>query len=417
LHNRYELNSPYEFDRRTFVYDLAKYDSVIVVTEDEYVGSGIVSLVETIRSLGNDNIIVIRAKEEKYKFTMVGSYTEDDVTLLLTDITGKVSPEDTETREKKIQSGVHYCEMLPVEYVPTVEYEKAYNEMVDHYAKPVADAVCLLSEKIYDKTHMPVLVSLARAGIPAGIMVKHYIEKKYDVFVPHYSISIIRGKGIDTNAMNTILRRHDKANIVFVDGWTGKGAIKNQLIEALKDYDIDPILAVIADPAGVAEIYGSAEDLMIPSACLNSTISGLISRTFLRNDIIGQDDYHGAVCYREMKDNDKSYAFIRHIESYFIYHNPSACQDTNRMCGMSDVQSLAKEYNISDINLIKPGIGETTRVLLRRVPDMIIINKRYQGRDDLKPILRLAKEKNVHVTYRDLNCYKVCGIIKNMADA
>ena len=82
------------------------------------------------------------------------------------------------------------------------------------------------------------------------------------------------------------------------------------MTEALKEYDIDPILAVIADPAGVAEIYGSADDLMIPSACLNSTISGLISRTFLRDDIIGPDDYHGAVCYREMAENDKSYDFI-----------------------------------------------------------------------------------------------------------
>ena len=83
---------------------------------------------------------------------------------------------------------------------------------------------------------------------------------------------------------------------------------------------------------------------------------------------------------------------------------------------MNDVKSLAKEYNITNINLIKPGIGETTRVLLRRVPDMVIINKNCHGRDDLKPILRLAKEKNVDVVYRDLNCYKVCGIIKNMAD-
>lgn len=417
LNHRYELNSPYEFDRRTFVYNLTKYDSVIVVTEDEYVGAGLMSVVATLNSMGNDNVIVVRAKEEKYKFTMVGSYTEDDVTLLLTDITGKVAPEDTETREKKIQAGTHYCEMLPVEYVPSKEYEKAYNEMVEHYAKPVADAVCALSEKIYAHTTMPVLVSLARAGIPAGIMVKHYIERKYNIFAPHYSISIIRGKGIDKNAMDTILRRHNKDNIVFVDGWTGKGAIKNQLKEALKEYDIDPILAVIADPAGVAEIYGSADDLMIPSACLNSTISGLISRTFLRDDIIGPDDYHGAVCYREMAENDKSYDFIEKIENHFCYTNQGVPASAKRMFGMSDVQAIASEYNISNINLIKPGIGETTRVLLRRVPDVVIINKKCRGRDDLKPILRLAQEKNVNVVYRDFNCYKVCGIIKNMADA
>lgn len=417
LHHRYELNSAYEFDRRTFVYDLTKYDSVIVVTEDEYAGAGLMSLVASLNSVGNENVLIIRAKEEKYKFTMVGSYNESDVTLLLTDITGKVAPEDTETREKKIQSGVHYCEMLPVEYIPTQEYEKAYHEMVELYAKPVAEAVCVLSEKIITQTLRPVLVSLARAGLPAGILVKHYLEKKYNVFVPHYSISIIRGKGIDKNAMDTILRHHSKEDIIFVDGWTGKGAIKNQLTEALKEYDINPTLAVIADPAGVAEIYGSPEDLMIPSACLNSTISGLISRTFLRDDIVGPNDYHGAVCYREMQNSDKSYDFIEKIEAHFIYNNLSVSTDAQRTLGMSDVQSIAQEYNIKNINLIKPGIGETTRVLLRRVPNVVIINNSCKGREDLKPILRLAKEKNVNVVYRDFNCYKVCGIIKNMADA
>ena len=84
---------------------------------------------------------------------------------------------------------------------------------------------------------------------------------------------------------------------------------------------------------------------------------------------------------------------------------------------MSDVEALAREYNITNINLIKPGIGESTRVLLRRVPDVIIVNKDYEGQDDLRPILRLAHEKNVPVVYRKLDCYKVCGIIKKMADA
>lgn len=31
-------------------------------------------------------------------------------------------------------------------------------------------------------------------------------------------------------------------------------------------------------------------------------------------------------------------------------------------------------YKISDVNLIKPGVGETTKVLLRRVPWMILVN-------------------------------------------
>ena len=52
---------------------------------------------------------------------MRSSYHKDDVCLLLKDITGLVQPQPTDEREKLIQAGRHYCEMLPIEYVPTAE--------------------------------------------------------------------------------------------------------------------------------------------------------------------------------------------------------------------------------------------------------------------------------------------------------
>ena len=45
---------------------------------------------------------------------MRSSYSEDDVILLLKDITGMVEPQGTEERERQIQSGRHYSEMLPI---------------------------------------------------------------------------------------------------------------------------------------------------------------------------------------------------------------------------------------------------------------------------------------------------------------
>ena len=59
---------------------------------------------------------------------MRSSYKEKDVVLLLKDITGLVKPQSTEEREKLIQSGKHYCEMLPVEYVPSEKYMEAYHD-------------------------------------------------------------------------------------------------------------------------------------------------------------------------------------------------------------------------------------------------------------------------------------------------
>ena len=102
---------------------------------------------------------------------MRSSYSDEDVILLLKDITGLVKPQPAEEREKLIQSGKHYSEMLPVEYVPTDQYIKVYNNALKNFAKPVANAVGILSDKIIEnKGKEIVLVSLARAGVPVGIL-------------------------------------------------------------------------------------------------------------------------------------------------------------------------------------------------------------------------------------------------------
>ena len=118
---------------------------------------------------------------------MRSSYKEEDVTMLLKDITGLVEPQPTEERERLIQSGKHYSEMLPIEYVPTQKYMEVYEEALERFSKPTALAVGRLSDKIIQaKGKDVVLVSLARAGIPIGILVKHYIRQKYNIDVPHY---------------------------------------------------------------------------------------------------------------------------------------------------------------------------------------------------------------------------------------
>ncbi len=72
---------------------------------------------------------------------MRSSYKEEDVILLLKDITGLVKPQSTEERERMIQSGRHYCEMLPVEYAPSEKYMEAYHTALKGYAGQTAKAV------------------------------------------------------------------------------------------------------------------------------------------------------------------------------------------------------------------------------------------------------------------------------------
>ena len=351
-------------------------------------------------------------------YILRSSYKKEDVILLLKDITGLVEPQPTKERERLIQSGKHYSEMLPIEYVPTEKYMNTYQDALRVYSKTVAQAVGVVGDKIINaEGENVVLVSLARAGIPIGILIKRFIKFKYGFDVPHYSISIIRGRGIDDNAMKYLLKKFEPGQLLFVDGWIGKGAILNELKKDIAAYEgVSSDIAVIADPANVTKLCGTHEDILIPSSCLNSTVSGLISRTFLRSDIIGENDFHGAVYYGDLKNADLSYQFIETIESYFVIDNKEKTENKGNIKGIDEVRKIAVKFGVDDINFIKPGIGEATRVLLRRVPWKVLINEKYKDSKELSHLIRLADEKNVPIEYYPMKNYKCCGIIRQLSD-
>lgn len=348
---------------------------------------------------------------------MFSTYEPSDVTLLLKDITGLVTPLPASEREPLIQSGVHYCEMLPLEYRPSPVYLQTYEKALSRYAGYTAMAVAGAAEQIYrQRGDGAVLVSLARAGTPIGILMKRWLRRKHGVDLPHYSISIIRGRGIDRNAMDYILSRHDPAKVQFVDGWTGKGAIQRQLNAAMADYpEVSPTLAALSDPPGIAGLRGTYDDFLIPSACLNATVSGLISRTFLRSDIIGPRDFHGAAFYSELRDEDVTYAFIEAVERAFPQDAPKPEASPPDGDAGAELRRIMEDFGIRDINLVKPGIGEATRVLLRRLPWKVLVHS-LGDNDHLGHLYQLAAEKGVPVVEYPLRRYRACGLIKELTD-
>jgi ribosomal protein L7Ae-like RNA K-turn-binding protein len=354
---------------------------------------------------------ILRPTESK------GTFLPEDVTLLLEDVAGTISPTPTEERERLIQSGVHYSEMLPLEYRPSARYLEEYCRALEEFSRETADAAAVAAEKIFaEKGERIVLASLARAGTPAGVLIKRYLRRKYGVSAPHYAVSIIRGKGIDQNAVRFILQRHRAEDVQFVDGWTGKGAILRELTAAAREFfgprDPRRILAVLADPANVTDLCGTHEDFPIANSYLNATVCGLMSRTILRPGM-GENQFHGVVFYDELRDEDRTYEFINKIESVMRYdvkydENP---EKGAKASGLEEALLVAEAFSVSDVNFVKPGIGETVRVLLRRVPDAVLLAEDAPERY-VAPILQLAAEKAVPVVRYPLRLYKACGIIK-----
>ncbi|MFE9533998.1 phosphoribosyltransferase [Streptomyces sp. NPDC006691] len=352
------------------------------------------------------------------------SYAPDEVGWLLKDLSGVELEAPTEEREEAIQSGgAHYAESLPVEYQPSPQYQELFRAALDASADRIARAVGVVTETVLaERSPRPVLVSLARAGTPVGVLMRRWAQYRHGLDLPHYAVSIVRGRGIDPNALRWLAAHHDPADVVFVDGWTGKGAITRELAAAIGEFPefagFDPEIAVLADPGSCVRTYGTREDFLIPSACLNSTVSGLISRTVLRQDLIGPGDFHGAKFYRELAGADVSGAFLDTVAARFetvadaVDREAKALRDTDRTPGWEGwaaVERISEEYGIHDVNLVKPGVGETTRVLLRRVPWKILAGRGAGA--DLDHVRLLAEQRGVPVEEVDGLPYSCVGLI------
>lgn len=353
-----------------------------------------------------------------------GSYRPEDVELLLTPLVLTDAP-DVATKEFLIQSGQrHYSEMLTPESLPTPEYLALFESALARNAPRMAADCLQLAATLADRIEGEiVVVSLARAGTPVGAVLKHLLTSRFGRAAHHYSISIIRDRGIDATALDHIRQRHADNQLVFVDGWTGKGVITRELRASIERYNQDrcaqvsPHLYVLADLCGVAYSAATHDDYLIPSSILNATISGLVSRSIL-NHQIRPGQFHGCVAFTEFAGHDRSVAFVDALvarASALPLPLPTSESQQAQVCSdRSDayVRSAQSRFDITDVNLIKPGIGEATRVLLRRVPDLLIL--RDLGNPDVAHLKQLAAEKRVPVSLDPALPYHAVSIIRSV---
>ena len=360
-----------------------------------------------------------------------GSYPENDVRFLLKPIQVENTP--VAVKEVLIQGGQkHYSEMLTYEKKPSPEYISLFQKALKANEALMAEHILKLAGKIISQRPNGItLVSLARAGTPVGVLLKRVLSQSFGIDAEHYSISIIRDIGIDENALAYILKRHSPESLVFVDGWTGKGVIAKQLEISLQSFlekyriAIRPELYVLADLSGTAFISASHEDYLIPSSILNATVSGLISRSVLDKCQLSETDFHGCHFYQEYQDFDLSNFFIdaimSKIEQAYPQKNISYIDSANvldnkqllREKSQQFLAWIAEVYGVKNPNLIKPGIGEATRVLLRREADLLLIKD--MNDESVNHLIYLANNKRIEIKlYPDLP-YRAAALIKEIS--
>lgn len=369
----------------------------------------------------NDKILSMYKKLNYMKnpnnYLVKGTYTEDECIFLLKDVNSSVLDLSDKEREALKEKGVPYYSMMPKEKAVDKVYNELFLELLSFSSKDIAHQIGVMAESIYaEKKEDTILVSLVRAGTPFGILIKNYIKFKYNIDVPHYSISIIRKKGIDENAIIYILGKHPNAKIQFIDSWTGKGSITQELKKSIdsfnKKYDcnIDSSLAVLADPAKISRICGTREDVIIPNCCLNSTVAGLISRSYVNDSHINGFDFHGAIKYEYLIKDDYSRLFLDKIRDEFKNINPKPSYFNIENYGEYVIKQISKEFNIADEDRIKLSIGEASRMLLRKEPEILLIKN--VDNPSLKHVIRMANDKKIKIIQYDKFDYECIAIIK-----
>jgi len=350
-----------------------------------------------------------------------GSYLEDDVEFLLKVI--DIDFTSIEEKEKLIQSGKsHYSEMINQEYEPTKAYLETFHEVYTLNKMRFAEDILSLAYHLSQKEDI-VLVSLVRAGTPIGVLLKRVLKEIFNREVKHYSISIIRDREIDNMALSHIVKEYPEFEMIFLDGWTGKGVINRELKKFVADFNseyeqnISDKLYVISDIAGVSDFSVSHDDYLIPSSALNSTISGLVSRSILNEQYIQKGDFHGCKYYAEYAKSDMSLWFVEDILKTIHTLSPKTQALATKNTALHQkieayLAGIMQKYEVTDINHIKPGIGESTRVLLRRIPYIILVKDLLCK--DIEHLIHLAKEKQVKVIEDKTLPYTALAIIKNV---
>ena len=354
-----------------------------------------------------------------------GSYRDGDVDFLLRRLP---QPDFVDVAEKEalIQSGQrHYSQMLSPESAPSARYMRLFDTAcAANNPRMAQDCLRLAGLIAARRAQQVTIVSLARAGTPVGVVVARLLRERFGRDAVHYCVSIVRDRGIDAAALRHILAQgHAPESIVFVDGWTGKGVIARELAGSVDAFNarhgvaIDAGLYVLSDLAGAAACAASCDDYLIPSSILNATVSGLVSRTVMPDDL-GADDFHGCVFYADFAGIDRSQAFADELTALALTADvaeaPAVDAHGARARSQAYLGVAMGRYGVADVNLVKPGIGEATRVLLRRVPRLLVL--RSPDAPDVAHLAVLAEEKQVPVEIDPNLPYHAVSLIRSAAD-
>jgi hypothetical protein len=147
-----------------------------------------------------------------------------------------------------------------------------------------------------------------------------------------------------------------------------------------------------------------------------------VSRTIL-NDSIRSGDFHGCLYYDELAAHDRSRWFIERWRAQVLGDRELLQADRPPLVALAQVRArnqrlvseLMQQHQVVDANFIKPGIGEATRSLLRRVPRLLVL--RDANTASVRHLTWLAAQRSVPIHLDPALPLNAATILRKLADA
>jgi hypothetical protein len=139
----------------------------------------------------------------------------------------------------------------------------------------------------------------------------------------------------------------------------------------------------------------------------------------LNSALTRPDQFHGAKFYRDLAGADVSAVLLDSVSARFDEVRPDVLQSVGALesgdrtvtfAGWSAVEEIRRRYGIESVNFVKPGVGETTRVLLRRVPWRILV--REPDHPDHRHLRLLAARRGVPIEVVPDLAYSCVGLVR-----
>ena len=320
----------------------------------------------------------------------------------------------------------HFSHSPKIESAPDEQTLQTYRWAMSIYAKQLSQGISRLAHTLIstaetERKERIILISLARAGVPIGALLQGTLQR-LKINSQHYVISLVLDRGLDTRALLYLREHEPNSTVFFVDGWTGKGAVSDELEQSLQTFQRafnlesseplgrPPRLVVLSDLAGRAWCAINGEDDLIPSSLLGAPICGLLGRPQLVLSNHPLWDRHMCPHWRHLCVWDQSRAHLKGLlplvyrsltQSSTEHSSPICWGEDERMAQQRRIQKLIHRVSshplYQRLGQIKPGIAEASRAVWRRAPAHVWIRDPHDPR--CAPLMYWIAQKHIVWTH------------------